>query len=303
MLYARDGTPLDPSEHPYAAQQADTFQPFAKSPQALPSISIESHSRTASMGGTTYPRGDFATRMAEVAEADAPISSGEQDNHNNQEGIGNSMYNGAFGASEEGHHATDAQCDKCRGNHPTGECPHNSPCPSCGMELRTTDHPEAPCPHVCDVCMRFNEHIIKTTHDGGLLDGCVTNLCESCHESRPPTNAPSHDPRPITNTPTLVSFTQAAPTRRSPNRFARQLQMGLDPSHEGYPPPHSAPTSFAPPPLHYAEAVLRESAHRAMADTLDLDEASRVGVEVMTVTERMTPDTAPRRHHYQMDTP
>ena len=40
-----------------------------------------------------------------------------------------------------------------------------------------------------------------------------------------------------------------------------------------------------------------------MADILDIDEATRVGVEVMTVTERMTPDRAPRRHHWTMDTP
>ena len=40
-----------------------------------------------------------------------------------------------------------------------------------------------------------------------------------------------------------------------------------------------------------------------MADSLDIDEAARVGVEVVTVTERMTPDRTPRRHHWTMDTP
>jgi len=247
-------------------------------------VSIDTHSRTASLGGTTtHPRGEFTTMMAEAAEADTQHS--EQD------------YPTVTQSSST------IQCGRCNGNHLTRNCPDSEPCASCGLVIGSTAHPEAPCPFVCDRCTEFNEHIIKTTHEGGQLDGCVTNLCEACHETRPPTNPPCRNSHPITNTPTLVSFTRI-PTSRAPNRFTRQLHMGLDTSHEGYPSPTTIPAAaITPTPLHYAQAVLREFANRQMADTLDLDEASRVGVEVMTVTERMTPDRAPRRHHYQMDTP
>jgi len=55
------------------------------------------------------------------------------------------------------------------------------------------------------------------------------------------------------------------------------------------------------PPRQYAEAVIREHAARLAADLLDVDEASRVGVEVMTATETLTPDRTPHSRSWNLD--
>ena len=55
------------------------------------------------------------------------------------------------------------------------------------------------------------------------------------------------------------------------------------------------------PPLQYADAVIREHSARLAADLLDVDEATRVGVEVMTATETLTPDRTPHSRSWNLD--
>ena len=72
-------------------------------------VSIDTHSRTASLGGTaTHPRGEFTTMMAEAAEADTQ--------HSEQDYPTVTQRNSTI------------QCGRCNGNHLTRNCPDSEPC-------------------------------------------------------------------------------------------------------------------------------------------------------------------------------
>ena len=138
----------------------------------------------------------------------------------------------------------------------------------------------------------------------------LINLCEACHQAHPPTNLPliilpsgsDHFAQEITSSPTVSSYPgypQICPTGSFPYQAIPGAPPGQVPPHPTLGLDADSPT----PPLQYASAVIREHSARLAADTLDIDEATRVGVEVMTVTETMTPDRTPRSHHWTMDSP
>jgi len=162
---------------------------------------------------------------------------------------------------------------------------------------RPSESPIPCCPFMCKRCDKFKPLIINTYHIGGVLHNTMIKLCVDCHMSGP-TNNP---PRPghyfasdINTIPTLILFPSPIP---DPTASA-----GSSSSPPPIDPPQP-PWWLCPDSSHriYADAVLREHDLSITAEDRDVDEATRVGTQVMTITETSTPERpprgSPRSHH------
>ena len=175
-------------------------------------------------------------------------------------------------------------------------------CEACYLTIGSPTHPDSTCPYICSRCNNWYPIILNTLHSGGLLHGATTRLCIPCHKTARTPNPPRPDnpfASDITAIPTLSIF----PSSHSDSAHLPESSSSLPPSTA---PAAASPSahwdSLQPPwwlcpdlPLRlYADAVLREYATWITADLRDVDEASRVGCEVMTVTETSTPERPPR---------
>jgi len=172
-------------------------------------------------------------------------------------------------------------------------------CQICLLPIGPPNHSSTHCPFLCTSCKTFQPLIINTFHNGGVLHNTFVKQCVNCHMTNPIQNParPNHSfASDIATVPSLILF----------------------PSPD---PPTPAGSSSSPPPINlpqppwwlcststsriYADAVIREFETANMAEDRYIDEATRVGTQVMTVTETTTPERPPRGlpRSYHPDSP